>query len=121
MNLTKWFDEIPTGIDGKPLPTERIFTLEKILSDRFGNNFVIKSVNRLKSKKNTVIHLKVIHEKTEEIDLVAKMFIEGNYENELSILTSSYNHGLAVPAVLDSHDNVILMNFIPGEVVVVRC
>ncbi|TFG35024.1 hypothetical protein EU527_00005, partial [Candidatus Thorarchaeota archaeon] len=116
MNLTKWFDDIPAGIDGKSLPIERIHTLEEILLDRFGKDIVVKSIIRLKSKKNTVVHLKASNLSSKEIDMVAKLFIEGNYENELSILTSSLAHGLSVPEVLDARDNVILMTFIPGEV-----
>ena len=120
MNLTKWFAEIPTGIDGKVIPSKRIHVLEEILLDRFGEKVNIKSVNRLRSKKNSVLHLKLIDSQNEEIDVVAKMFIEGKYENELSILSSSYAHKLSVPEIFDARDSVILMNYIPGEVVVDR-
>ncbi len=120
MNLTKWFIEIPTGIDGKSLPPQRIHTLEEILLDRYGEDVIIESIARLRSKKNSVVHLKMISQESREIDVVAKMFIEGKYENELSILSTSYTHGLSVPEVLDARDNVILMNFVPGEVIVDR-
>ena len=120
MNLTKWFTEVPTGIDGKSLPPKRIHTLEEILFNRFGDSLIIKSVNRLKSKKNSVFHLKIINHHAKEIDVVAKMFIEGRYDNELSILATSCTHGLSVPEIIDARDDVILMNFIPGEIFVDR-
>ncbi len=120
MNLTKWFAETPKGIDGKSLPIQRIHTLEDIILDRFGKDVTITSVNRLRSKKNSVFHLKLLDQSSEEIDVVAKMFIEGKYENELTILSTSYTHGLSVPQILDARENVILMIFIPGEVIVDR-
>ena len=115
MNLIRWFREIPTGIDGIPLPQDRIDTLEQILLEKFNQEVVIESVTRLKSKKNTVISLKITPKGLETRTLVAKMFIAGRFENELSILKSSWSQGLAVPEVLEAQDDVILMNFIPGE------
>lgn len=120
MDLIKWFREIPTGIDGIPLPQDRIDTLEKILLEKFNQEVVIESVKRLKSKKNTVVSLKITPKGSDTITLVAKMFIAGRFENELSILKSSWSHGLAVPEILEAHDNVILMNFISGETFVDR-
>ncbi|MCK5389796.1 MAG: hypothetical protein KAJ36_04860 [Candidatus Thorarchaeota archaeon] len=120
MDLIKWFKEIPTGIDGIPLPQDRIDTLEQILLEKFNQENIIESVTRLKSKKNTVISLKITPKASETTTLVAKMFIAGRFENELSILKSSWSHGLAVPEVLEARDNVILMSFIPGETFVDR-
>jgi tRNA A-37 threonylcarbamoyl transferase component Bud32 len=120
MDIMKWFREIPTGIDGIPLPQDRIDTLEQILLEKFNQDAVIESVMRLKSKKNTVVSLKITPKRLETTTLVAKMFIAGRFENELSILKSSWSHGLAVPEVLEAKDNVILMNFIPGETFVDR-
>ncbi|MCK4568173.1 MAG: hypothetical protein KAU48_12780 [Candidatus Thorarchaeota archaeon] len=120
MDIMKWFREIPTGIDGIPLPQNRIDTLEQILLEKFNQDAVIESVMRLKSKKNTVVSLKITPKRLETTTLVAKMFIAGRFENELSILKSSWSHGLAVPEVLEAKDNVILMNFIPGETFVDR-
>ena len=57
MDITTWFKEVPTGIDGTPLSQERIDTLEQILSTRYGKDTVIASITRLKSKKNTVLSL----------------------------------------------------------------
>lgn len=120
MDLIKWFKEIPTGIDGIPLPQDRIDTLERILLEKFNQEVVIESVTRLKSKKNTVVSLKITPRGSETTTLVAKMFIAGRFENELSILKSSWSHGLAVPEVLEAQDDVILMNYIPGETFVDR-
>jgi tRNA A-37 threonylcarbamoyl transferase component Bud32 len=115
MALIKWFKEIPTGIDGTPLPQDRVDTLEQILHEKFTQGYVVESVKRLKSKKNTVISLRIHPKGAEPITLVAKMFIAGRFNNEISILRSSWSHGLAVPEVLEARDDVILMNFIPGE------
>ena len=110
-----WFREIPTGIDGTPLPQERIETLEKILLDRFGRDVIIASVSRLKSKKNTVIALKITSTGTKLHTVVAKMFIADRFQNELFILKTSWAQGLAVPRVLEARNGVILMEYIPGE------
>ena len=115
MDFNTWFKEIPTGIDGTPLPQERIDTLEKILIDRYGKDTIIASVSRLKSKKNTVISLTISSTGAKIHTVVAKMFIAGRFTNELSILKSSWAQGLAVPRVLEARDGVILMEFIPGE------
>lgn len=115
MNLNKWFREIPTGIDGIPLSQDRIDTLEQILHEKFTQGYVVESIKRLKSKKNTVISLKIAPKSAETHTVVAKMFIAGRFKNELSILKSSWSHGLAVPKVIKARDDVILMEFIPGE------
>jgi tRNA A-37 threonylcarbamoyl transferase component Bud32 len=120
MNLNKWFAEVPTGIDGKPLPPERIGTLEEILHKRFGRESSIEAVNQLKSKKNTVVALKIQTQTSKSLMVVAKMFIAGRFENELAILQASWSSGLSVPKVIDAHDGVILMEFIPGDIFVDR-
>ena len=120
MGLIKWFKEIPTGIDGIPLPQDRIGTLEQILHENFDQGYVVESVSRLKSKKNTVISLEIHPEDAKPITLVAKMFIAGRFKNELSILRASWANGLAVPNILDARDDVIVMSFISGETLVDR-
>ena len=115
MDLTHWFPEIPKGIDGTPLPLERIDTLEEILMERYGKDVIIASVSRLKSKKNTVISLKITSTGTRIHTEVAKLFIAGRFQNELSILKSSWAQGLTVPRVLEARNGVILMEFIPGQ------
>ncbi|MHA1138103.1 MAG: hypothetical protein ACTSSE_16620 [Candidatus Thorarchaeota archaeon] len=120
MEPTTWFKEIPTGIDGTPLPQERIDTLEEILLERYGRDVIIASVSRLKSKKNTVISMKISSTGTKIHTVVAKMFIADRFQNELFILKTSWAQGLAVPQVLEARDDVILMEFIPGELLVDR-
>ncbi|TFH09438.1 MAG: hypothetical protein E4H14_04455 [Candidatus Thorarchaeota archaeon] len=115
MGLSTWFKEIPTGIDGTPLPQQRIDTLDRILLEKYGQDVIIVSVSRLKSKKNTVISLKISSTGVEIHTVVAKMFIAGRFQNELFILKTSWAQGLAVPQVLEARDGVILMEFIPGE------
>ena len=120
MGLITLFKEIPTGIDGTPLPQERIDTLEEILLERYGKDTIIASISHLKSKKNTVISLKISSTGTKLHTVVAKLFIAGRFQNELSILKTSWAQGLAVPLVLEARDDVILMEFIPGELFVDR-
>jgi hypothetical protein len=120
MDLMKWFGDTPNGIDGKPLPSDRIDTLEIVLQDKFGKDAILRQVNRLKSRKNIVLHMKISSRGYEPVDVVAKMFVAGSYGTELSILKSSWNEGLAVPEVVDARDEVILMSFIPGETLVDR-
>ncbi|TFG33480.1 hypothetical protein EU528_00635 [Candidatus Thorarchaeota archaeon] len=115
MDPINWFKEIPTGIDGTPLPQERIDTLEGILLERYGKDVIIASISRLKSKKNTVISLKISSTGVKIHTVVAKMFIANRFRNELFILKTSWAQGLAVPRVLEARDGVILMEYIPGE------
>ena len=115
MGLNTWFKEIPTGIDGTPLSQERIDTLEEMLIDRYGRDTIIASVSRLKSKKNIVISLAISATGTNLHTVVAKMFIAGQFTNELQILKASWAQGIAVPQVFDARKGVILMEFIPGE------
>ena len=120
MDLTTWFKEIPTGIIGTPLSKERIDTLEQILSKRYGRDTTIDSVSQLKSKKNIVFSLTISSTGTKIHTVVAKMFIAGQFTNELDILKTSWTQDLAVPQVLEARDGVILMEFIPGETFVDR-
>ncbi|MFW9842985.1 MAG: hypothetical protein ACFFEV_00235 [Candidatus Thorarchaeota archaeon] len=115
MDLITLFKEIPTGIDGTPLPQERIDTLEEILMKTYGMDTVVASASRLKSKKNTVISLKVSSTGTKLHTVVAKMFIADRFQNELFILKASWAQGLAVPRIIEARNGVILMEFIPGE------
>jgi len=118
MDLMKWLGDTQIGIDGKSLPSDRISTLKTILQNKFGKDAEIGQVNRLKSRKNIVLHIKLSSREHESIDVVAKMFVAGLYDTELSILKSSWKNSLAVPEVIDARDGVILMSFIPGETLV---
>jgi len=115
MDLMKWFADTPNGIGRIPLPSDRIDSLETLLQDTFGKEAIIENVNRLKSRKNIVLHLKLSPKNQESVDIVAKMFVVGRYDTELSLLKSSWKKGLAVPKVVEARDGVILMSFIPGE------
>ncbi|MFW9811106.1 MAG: hypothetical protein ACFFF9_01480, partial [Candidatus Thorarchaeota archaeon] len=116
MDISKWFPTLPTGIDGKSLHPDRITTLEKMLSDKYGKNASIKSVERLRSKKNIVVHLKIDVEKP--VDIVAKMFVVDKFNIEQRILKASWDKGLAVPKIIKAEDGVILMDFISGNLLV---
>jgi tRNA A-37 threonylcarbamoyl transferase component Bud32 len=116
MDISKWFPTLPTGIDGKSLHPDRITTLDKILSGEYGEKTSIKSVERLKSKKNIVVHLKIDTEKP--IDVVAKLFVVDKFDIEQRILNSSWEKGLAVPKVIKAENGVILMDFISGNLLV---
>ncbi|MHA2359491.1 MAG: RIO1 family regulatory kinase/ATPase domain-containing protein [Candidatus Thorarchaeota archaeon] len=116
MDISKWLPSLPTGIDGKPLHPDRISTLQKILLDEFGENASLESVERLKSKKNIVVHLKI--QAGKPIDVVAKLFVVEKFDIELRILKSSWEKGLAVPKVIDADKGVILMDFISGNLLV---
>ena len=116
MDISKWFPSLPTGVDGKKLRPARITTLQEILSDEFGENTKLKSIERLKSKKNIVLHLIIDVEKP--VDVVAKMFVVDKFDIELPILKSSWEKALAVPKVIKAENGVILMDFISGNLLV---
>jgi tRNA A-37 threonylcarbamoyl transferase component Bud32 len=116
MDITKWFPTLPTGIDGKTLHPDRITTLDRMLSEEFGEKASIRSVERLKSKKNIVVHLKI--DADEPIDIVAKLFVVDRFDIEQRILKSSWEKGLAVPRVVTAENGVILMDFISGNLLV---
>ncbi|MFW9845358.1 MAG: RIO1 family regulatory kinase/ATPase [Candidatus Thorarchaeota archaeon] len=104
-----------TGTNSKALNHKRITTLQSLLARLFGDNFTIESAVRLESKKNVVLHLS-IHSETRRIttSLVGKLYVSGNYDNELKNLKISTESGLSVPNVIGTDNGVILMSFIPG-------
>jgi hypothetical protein len=120
MDLTKWLRDTPNGIDEKSFPMDRIDTLGLILQNKFGRDAVLRHINRLQSRKNIVLHLAISSREHKLVNVVAKMFVAGPYDTELSILRSSWNRGLAVPEVIEAQDEVILMSFIRGETLVDR-
>ncbi|MFX0107234.1 MAG: hypothetical protein ACFE7R_03040 [Candidatus Hodarchaeota archaeon] len=110
-----------TGVDGQQLHPSRLKTLDYLLNNRFGPDFVLNSVERLRSKKNVVLYL--TFEETEPgtpSELVAKLFVMESYDNELQKLRLSREGGLSVPDVFDASNGVILMSYIPGEPLVTR-
>lgn len=116
MDLSKWFPTIPTGVDDASLNPDRIRTLEAILDEQYSPDASLLSIERLKSRKNIVIHLEIIgRENTIPLDVVAKMFVADRFDLELQILQSSWEKSLLVPEVVEARDGVILMDYIPGE------
>jgi len=116
MDLSKWFPTIPTGVDGTSLNPDRIITLEEILVKIYGPESYLRSMERLKSRKNIVVHLEIMHnEKTMPFEAVAKMFVVDKFDIELRILRSSWEKSLAVPKVVEAREGIILMEYITGE------
>jgi tRNA A-37 threonylcarbamoyl transferase component Bud32 len=116
MDLSKWFPTIPIGIDGTKLNPDRITTLEEILVEHFGPDVSLQSMERLKSRKNIVIHLEIVNtDQTTPLEVVAKMFVVDKFDIELQILRSSWEKSLAVPEVFVARKGVILMDYITGE------
>lgn len=119
MEMFDEFDINLTGIDGEALHPTRFTALQSLLTIHFGDNFSIESAARLKSKKNVVLHLNIhseVHKTT--TSLVGKLFVSGNFENELDKLKTSNEAGLSVPNVIGAENGVILMTFIPGDTLV---
>ncbi|MHA1769727.1 MAG: RIO1 family regulatory kinase/ATPase domain-containing protein [Candidatus Thorarchaeota archaeon] len=113
MDISKWFDNDMIGVDGTPLPHNRIKALERILDTSFPDASSAMLVSRMRSRKNIVLHLRVQSE-TEISDLVAKLFVLDTFRTEVDILQKSYNEGLRVPKMIGSDEGVILMDYIPG-------
>ena len=119
MDLSRWFPTTLTGVDGTALNPDRITTLEGILLDSYGPEISLLSMERLKSRKNIVIHLEIMDkEETTPLDVVAKMFVVDKFDIELQILKSSWEKSLAVPEVIEARKGVILMDYIKGETLV---
>lgn len=116
MDLSKWFPTIPKGVDDTTLNPDRINTLEEILSDQYGPDVSLLSLERLKSRKNIVVRLEIMKTKqTIPLEVVAKMFVVNNFDIELRILRSSWEKSLTVPEVIDARNGVILMDYVTGE------
>jgi tRNA A-37 threonylcarbamoyl transferase component Bud32 len=116
MDLSKWFPIVPTGVDKTKLNPERITTLEDILIECYSPDVFLLSLERLKSRKNIVVHLTIRSKKlSKPLEVVAKMFVVDKFDIELRILNSSWEKFLAVPKVIEARDGVILMDYISGE------
>jgi tRNA A-37 threonylcarbamoyl transferase component Bud32 len=116
MDLSNWFPTIPIGVDGTTLNPDRITTLEQILSENYGPEASLLSMERLKSRKNIVVRLEIMNEEqTTPLEVVAKMFVVDKFDIELQILKSSWEKSLEVPEVFDAREGVILMDYISGE------
>lgn len=116
MDLSKWFPTIPTGVDDTSLNPDRITTLEEILVEQYGPDVSLLSLERLKSRKNIVVHLTIkTNEQSTPLETVAKMFVVDKFDIELQILRSSWEKSLAVPEVIEARNGVIFMDYITGE------
>lgn len=121
MQLLKGLDSDLSGIDGTKLDPNRLTTLENLLRQQFGATIRATVVRRFESKKNVVLQLMIEGKrKAPRIELVAKLFVTGYFENELQMLVACSEHGLAVPKVLAGSQGVILMSFVSGELLVER-
>lgn len=121
MDLLNGYDIDLTGVDGQELDPTRISTLQSLLLDNFGQDMVVESASRLKSKKNVVVRIDVVKGSAKEsMPIVAKLFIANRFHIELEKLRLSRKGGLAVPDVIAAKSGVILMTFIPGETLVDR-
>lgn len=116
MDALRKFEGVLVGIDNIRLDTARLDTLEELLIQLFGHNLKAEFFQRFRSKKNIVIHLGV-HSKSHEapVNLVAKLFVTGYFENEIEILRKCHEGNLPVPRINAAENGVILMEFIPGE------
>lgn len=111
MELREFISHNPKGKDGTALDSGLVDVLEHLLRELFGENTSPKIIERFRSKKNIVLHL---HIPESNQDLVAKLFITDTFEKEIRILDKSEKHGLSVPKIINSQDNVLLLSFIPG-------
>ena len=118
MKLSRWLGTDILGIDGTPLHQERIATLEKILETFFPRVTSSFNILRLRSRKNVVLLIEVQVTPTTTSTFVAKLFVTDAFEKELTILKKSASAGLCVPEVITSDEGVILLKYIPGELLV---
>ncbi|MFX1483876.1 MAG: hypothetical protein ACFFCP_11900 [Promethearchaeota archaeon] len=116
MDLSNLLSIFSNGIQDKVLRSERVSTLQQILSEEFGENAQLESVERLRSRKNIVLHLKL--GTMSPTDVVAKLFVVDKFDIELQILKTSWEKSLSVPEVINAKNGVILMNFLAGDLFV---
>ena len=108
-----WTIKDQEGIEGRTLDASRIEHLERMLHSLYGNEIIVQSLERLRSRKNVVLHL-VLRGGTETIDVVSKLFIEESFEIETEVLTLGTKVPLSVPSIVAADDGVLLMKFIDG-------
>ena len=121
MNLLNGFNIDLTGIDGKKLEVSCFETFHLLLRKVCGSDANIESIVRLRSKKNLVLHIVYTSAaQSETSNLIAKLFVEDTFQNELDCLSSSIENGFTVPKVIAAQDGVVLMDFIEGELLIDR-
>lgn len=102
------------GIEGRKLNPERIRVLESLLTASYGPEISLILLQRLRSKKNIVLHL-ILEQGTEKVDMIAKLFIENSFEVEKEVLSLGAKESLPVPSLWAAQDDVILMEFLNGS------
>ncbi|MFW9918181.1 MAG: hypothetical protein ACFFED_01150 [Candidatus Thorarchaeota archaeon] len=112
-----WTIKDQEGIEGRTLAPSRIEVLDRLLKANYGFEVSVESLERLRSKKNIVLHL-VLKQDLEEFDVVAKLFIEKSFEIEVDVLDLGARTSLMVPSKIASQDEVLLMGYIDGSLLV---
>ncbi|MGD2072420.1 MAG: hypothetical protein PVG65_02910 [Candidatus Thorarchaeota archaeon] len=116
MDVLRRLEETLVGIDDMYLDSAKLDTLESLLIRQFGSDFKAKFIQRFRSKKNVVVHLGLSSENREKlVNLVAKLFVTGYFENEIELLYKCHEGNLPVPRVFGAEKGVILMEYISGE------
>ena len=116
MDVLRKLEGALVGIDNISLDPAKLNTLELLLRRLYGHNFEAEIYQRFRSRKNIVIHLGVRFKNQEKpVNLVAKLFVTGYFENEIAVLRKCHEGGLPVPPVNAAENGVILMDYIPGE------
>ncbi|TFF93559.1 hypothetical protein EU546_06050 [Candidatus Thorarchaeota archaeon] len=119
MNLKEWVDSDLRGLDGTPLPDDRLPTLQGLLLC-LNSELSVKSVERLRSRKNVVLGINTLSANNTEQKYVAKLFVTSHFEKELGIIRNCLRHGLRVPEIVEADSGVCLMSFIDGVPLVDR-
>jgi len=101
------------GIEGRTLDPKRIDVLDDLLKSTYGPNVSVQSADRLRSKKNIVLHLVLSHNST-KFNIVAKLFIAKSFGIETEVLTLGTRESLFVPSIVIAQDGVLLMEYIDG-------
>lgn len=87
---------------------------KKIIETVFGKGTELIFPRFFYSKKNQVTLLNM-RKGEEEISAVAKFFVWGDAAKEWDILVRAYAYELNVPKPIKFQDNIIFMDFIPGN------
>ena len=74
----------------------------------------LQSADRLRSKKNIVLHL-VLNHNSNKFNVVAKLFIEKSFGIETEVLARGARKSLFVPTIIDAQDGVLLMEYLDGQ------
>ncbi|TFG15322.1 hypothetical protein EU537_01495 [Candidatus Thorarchaeota archaeon] len=114
MSFIQEFDIDTTGIDGRRLDSTLASDFENLLFQYYGPETRIESAKRMRSKKNVTLDLIIDVGKDTLSHVVAKLFIEDGYLIERRVLAESTHNDLAVPRILATVPNVILMEYISG-------